>query len=92
MHKSQRTHASTAPAVVPAMSECSGFSFFDIVVCPDVEDEMVVDEGKTRRRAENATLTRPQGRATVISFPISRAFCSRLRVSVSRAHDDMLNA
>ena len=25
------THASTAPAVVPAMNECSGFSFFDIL-------------------------------------------------------------
>ena len=59
MDKSQSTHASTAPAVVPAMSECSGFSFFDIAVpgrgVRKGPGEMVVDEGKTRGRAENAT-------------------------------------
>ena len=27
----EQTDASTAPAVVPAMSECIGFSFFDMV-------------------------------------------------------------
>ncbi len=26
----EQTDASTAPAVVPAMSECKGFSFFDM--------------------------------------------------------------
>lgn len=32
------TDASTAPAVVPAMSECSGSSFLDAIVLAVVED------------------------------------------------------
>ena len=58
MDKSQSTHASTAPAVVPAMSECSGFSFFDIVGPGRGGREDQARwwyEGKTRGRAENAT-------------------------------------